>query len=58
MKTKENVFNMQLLKRQGLTQRHIAKKLGISRPTVKKYLDNPELIWKNPQTRKRMSKFV
>jgi len=31
------------LKRKGLTQREIARKLGISRNTVKKYIENPEL---------------
>jgi transposase len=30
------------LKRQGLSERQIAKRLGISRPTVHKYLKNPE----------------
>ena len=30
------------LKRQGLSERQIAKRLGICRPTVRKYLDEPE----------------
>ena len=29
-----------VLQRKGLSQRHIARKLGISRNTVKKYIDN------------------
>jgi transposase len=33
-----------LLKRKGLTQREIARKLGISRNTVKKYLDNQDIL--------------
>jgi predicted transcriptional regulator len=32
------------LHRKGLTQRAIARKLGISRNTVKKYIEEPELI--------------
>ncbi|MDD5724492.1 MAG: helix-turn-helix domain-containing protein, partial [Syntrophales bacterium] len=30
-----------VLQRKGLSQRHIAKKLGISRNTVKKYIEGP-----------------
>lgn len=30
-----------VLQRKGLSQRHIARKLGISRNTVKKYIENP-----------------
>lgn len=33
------------LHRKGLKQREIARKLGISRNTVKKYIDNPELVF-------------
>jgi transposase len=33
-----------LLKRRGLTQREIARKLGISRNTVKKYLENQGIL--------------
>lgn len=40
------------LKRKGLSQRKIARKLGISRNTVKKYLDNPEF----PDSQKRKAK--
>jgi transposase len=35
-----------LLKRKGLTQREIARKLGISRNTVKKYLENKDVLLK------------
>ena len=31
------------MKRKGFTQREIARKLGISRNTVQKYIENPEL---------------
>ncbi|MDY6863773.1 MAG: helix-turn-helix domain-containing protein, partial [Thermodesulfobacteriota bacterium] len=37
------------LKGRGLSQRKIARKLGISRNTVKKYLENPEF----PDSQKR-----
>jgi len=40
------------LKRKGLSQRKIARKLGISRNTVKKYLENPEF----PDSQKREGK--
>jgi transposase len=32
------------LHRLGLSQRHIAIRLGVCRPTVRKYLDNPDLV--------------
>jgi transposase len=35
-------LDIHVLQRKGLTQRQIARELGISRNTVKKYLDNPE----------------
>lgn len=38
------------LHRSGLTQRAIARKLGISRNTVKKYLETPEDCLKDPKT--------
>jgi transposase len=44
-----------LLKRKGMSQRKIAKKLGISRNTVKKYLDNPEFSGIRAGIRKRKS---
>ena len=37
-----DVMDIVALKRQGLSERQIAKRLGISRPTVHKYLDDPE----------------
>jgi len=44
-----------LLARNGMSQRTIAKKLGISRNTVKKYLDNPEFPGFRAGIRKRKS---
>jgi len=44
-----------ILHRKGLSQRKIARKLGISRNTVKKYLENPELPGGHRRTRKRKS---
>ena len=43
------------LYRQGLTQRAIARRLGISRNTVKKYLDNPKLAFAPAKVRQRKS---
>jgi len=43
------------LHRKGLTQRAIARKLCISRNTVKKYIEDPELILKPATTRQRKS---
>jgi len=43
------------LYRRGFKQRAIARKLGISRNTVKKYIDRPELAFQPTQGRKRRS---
>jgi transposase len=45
-----------MLKRRGMSQRTIAKKLGISRNTVKRYLENPEFPATRtaPRTRKSL----
>jgi len=43
------------LHRKGLRQRAISRKLGISRNTVKKYIENPDLAFESPQPRKRKS---
>ena len=43
------------LHRKGLTQRAIARKLGISRNTVKKYIEEPELILAPATPRQRKS---
>jgi transposase len=44
-----------MLSRKGLSQRKIARKLGISRNTVKKYLENPELSEARGRIRERKS---
>lgn len=44
MITKEELMEIQILHQQGLSQRKIAKRLGLSRHTVKKYLDNPDAL--------------
>ena len=44
------------LHRKGLKQRAIARKLGISRNTVKKYIDNPQLAFEPFNGRFRTSK--
>ncbi|NNG01409.1 MAG: response regulator transcription factor, partial [Desulfobacteraceae bacterium] len=43
------------LHRRGIKQRAIARKLGISRNTVKKYIDNPDLAFKQPGLRHKKS---
>lgn len=43
------------LKNRGLSQRAIARKLGISRPTVRKYLEDPSRIGQHKRTRPRTS---
>ena len=43
------------LQRRGLKQRAIARKLGISRNTVKKYIEKPALGFEPSQARKRGS---
>ena len=42
MKKVEDVVDIVMLKRRGLSERQIAKQLGISRTTVRKYLEDPE----------------
>lgn len=44
------------LHRRGMTQRAIARELGISRNTVKKYIENPDLAFERPQVPPRKSK--
>lgn len=43
------------LHRRGLKQRAIARKLGISRNTVKKYIENQQLIFEAGRSKKRKS---
>jgi len=55
MKTLEEILDVLSLKRQGYSERGIARKLGIHRKTVKKYLDNRD--WMHNRTKhKRDSK--
>jgi transposase len=44
-----------MMHRRGLSQRKIARRLGISRNTVKKYLENPALPGNEKRMRKRKS---
>ena len=43
------------LHRKGLKQRAIARRLGISRNTVKKYIEDPELVLSPEKSRQRKS---
>jgi transposase len=45
MKRQEAVLDIQVMHRKGMSQRKIAKTLGISRVTVKKYVENPALVF-------------
>lgn len=56
MTTLEEVVDIRALSRQGISQRQIAKRLGISRPTVRKYLEHPEALELGMHTRRRVSK--
>ena len=42
--------------RKGLKQRAIARKLGLSRNTVKKYIERPELAFETPRSSSRKSR--
>ena len=54
-KTKETILDILSLHRSGISQRKIASKLGISRNTVKKYIENPEFPDVKSKSRKRPS---
>ena len=49
-------MDIMTLHRSGITQRAIARKLGVSRNTVKKYVDNPEPLSDRQRGRQRSSK--
>lgn len=55
MKKGADVLEIVTLKRQGLSERQISRRLGISRPTVRKYLANPSLVFSKNQLRNRKS---
>lgn len=56
MKDLEEVLDIHSLVRKGYSQRRIAHELGISRKTVRKYLEHPELAGKYVQRKPRPSK--
>ena len=56
MKTQEDQLDMSFYVREGLSHRAIARKLGCTPRTVKKYSEHPELIGKARQTPPRTSK--
>ena len=49
-------MDIMALHRKGLKQRAIARKLGISRNTVKKYIETPDLAFESSQPRNRKSR--
>lgn len=50
---KETVLDILVLHKIGLSQRGIARRLGVSRETVKKYIEHPELSKKQALLRKK-----
>lgn len=56
MKTPEVVVDIVLLSKQGLSGRQIAKRLGISRETVRKYLHDPDSALRGRKARQRPGK--
>ena len=52
---KKVVVEVLVFKRKGLSQREIARRLGIHRKTVKKYLKHPELIGRHVIRKPRRS---
>jgi transposase len=55
MMDKTTIFEIHRLKDAGLSQRRIARELNLGRPTIKKYLDNPEQVF-DANSRRRSSK--
>lgn len=55
LKGKETILDILCLKRDGMSERSIARTLGISRNTVRKYLTNPESMLKSAHSQKRGS---
>jgi len=60
MKTLEDVVDILYLHRQGLSQRQIAKRLGMSRHTVRRYIEHREQgLSRKPRKRKsKLDKYV
>jgi transposase len=56
MRTREEQLDIAFYQRQGLSHRHIARKLECDPRTVKRYAENPELIGKPRQASPRPSK--
>lgn len=56
MKSKEDALDIRLLKKEGLSARHIARRLGIDPRTVKKYALEPEKAFQSRSTNARKSK--
>ena len=56
LEKKETILDVITMHRKGLKQRAIARKLGLSRNTVKKYIERPELAFETPRSRNRKSR--
>lgn len=56
MRTQEDQLEIAFLRRQGLSFRQIARRLGCSQRTAKKYSEHPELIGKRRESPPRPSK--
>jgi transposase len=55
MKETETILDIFYLKRDGMSERSIARTLGISRTTVRKYLADPEAAYRSAHPQKRGS---
>lgn len=53
MKEKETILDILIMKEKGMSERSMARKLGISRNTVRKYLANPMPVRSNAHPQKR-----
>jgi transposase len=55
VKTEEDALDIVMLKKQGLSERHIARRLGIDPRTVKKYAEDPQAAVRPRQAAPRPS---
>ena len=54
MRTQENQLDIVLYRRQGMSYREIARRVGCTPRTAKKYVEHPELIGKRRESSPRL----